>query len=79
MRIDAGLIACKSVISEMCIRDRSWSNNLTWRNFDLSVFFRGTFGFDVFNMRKYGMGPVSYTHLDVYKRQLPHSFQIVSI
>ena len=32
----------------------SWSNNLTWRNFDLSVFFRGTFGFDVFNMRKYG-------------------------
>lgn len=28
----------------------------TWRNFDLSVFFRGTFGFDVFNMRKYGMG-----------------------
>ena len=34
----------------------SWSNNLTWRNFDLSVFFRGTFGFDVFNMRKYGMG-----------------------
>lgn len=25
-------------------------------NFDLSVFFRGTFGFDVFNMRKYGMG-----------------------
>jgi len=22
----------------------------------LSVFFRGTFGFDVFNMRKYGMG-----------------------
>ena len=34
----------------------SWSNNLTWKNFDLSVFFRGTFGFDVFNMRKYGMG-----------------------
>ena len=34
----------------------SWSNNLTWRKFDMSVFFRGTFGFDVFNMRKYGMG-----------------------
>ena len=34
----------------------SWSNNLTLEKFDLSVFFRGTFGFDVFNMRKYGMG-----------------------
>ena len=34
----------------------SWSNNLTWKNFDLSVFFRGAFGFDIFNMRKYGMG-----------------------
>lgn len=34
----------------------SWSNNLNWKNFDLSIFFRGTFGFDIFNMRKYGMG-----------------------
>jgi len=34
----------------------SWTNMLTWRNFDLSIFFRGAFGFDIFNMRKYGMG-----------------------
>lgn len=34
----------------------SWTNTLTWKNFDLSIFFRGAFGFDIFNMRKYGMG-----------------------
>ena len=34
----------------------SWSNTLRYRNFDLNVFFRGAFGFDIFNMRKYGMG-----------------------
>lgn len=34
----------------------SWNNNLTWRNFDLGLMFRGVFGFDIFNMRKYGMG-----------------------
>lgn len=34
----------------------SWSNTLTWRNWDLNIFFRGAFGFEIFNMRKYGMG-----------------------
>lgn len=34
----------------------SWSNNFTYKNWDLNVFFRGAFGFDIFNMRKYGMG-----------------------
>lgn len=34
----------------------SWTNTLTWKNLDLSIFFRGAFGFDIFNMRKYGMG-----------------------
>lgn len=34
----------------------SWSNSLTWKKFDLNIFFRGAFGFDIFNMRKYGMG-----------------------
>ena len=28
----------------------SWDNNLTWRNFDLSLFFRSWIGNDVFNM-----------------------------
>lgn len=34
----------------------TWSNSLKWNNFDLSLMFTGAFGFDIFNMRKYGMG-----------------------
>lgn len=34
----------------------SWNNSLRYRNWDLSVMLRGAFGFQIFNMRKYGMG-----------------------
>lgn len=34
----------------------TWTNTLKWNNFDLSLQFQGAFGFDIFNMRKYGMG-----------------------
>lgn len=34
----------------------SWNNTFTWKNWDLNIFFRGAFGFEIFNMRKYGMG-----------------------
>lgn len=34
----------------------SWNNTLRYKKFDLNVFFRGAFGFDIFNMRRYGMG-----------------------
>uniref|UniRef100_S0DFJ2 Putative TonB-dependent receptor family protein n=2 Tax=termite gut metagenome TaxID=433724 RepID=S0DFJ2_9ZZZZ len=34
----------------------SWSNHLSYKNFDLDLFFTGAFGFEIFNMRKYGMG-----------------------
>jgi len=34
----------------------SWSNNFQYKNFDLNIFMRGSFGFDIFNMRRYGMG-----------------------
>ncbi|MBD5371290.1 MAG: SusC/RagA family TonB-linked outer membrane protein [Bacteroides sp.] len=34
----------------------NWSNTLKWKNFDLSMMFTGAFGFEIFNMRKYGMG-----------------------
>ena len=34
----------------------SWNNSLRYKNFDLNIFFRGAFGFDIFNMRRYGMG-----------------------
>ena len=34
----------------------SWNNTLRYRNFDLNIFFRGAFGFDIFNMGTYRMG-----------------------
>lgn len=34
----------------------SWTNRLEFYNFDLSILFTGAFDFDIFNMRKYGMG-----------------------
>ncbi|MFR9496725.1 MAG: hypothetical protein SNG81_10215 [Rikenellaceae bacterium] len=34
----------------------SWSNTIRYKNFDLNVLFTGAFGFEIFNMRKYGMG-----------------------
>ena len=34
----------------------SWTNKLSYKNWDLSMMFRGAFGFEIFNMRKYGMG-----------------------
>jgi len=34
----------------------AWNNTLRWRDFDLSFMFQGAFGFEIFNMRKYGMG-----------------------
>lgn len=34
----------------------SWGNTFTYKNFDLSLMFNGAAGFEIFNMRKYGMG-----------------------
>ena len=34
----------------------NWTNTLRYGQFDLSMMFTGAFGFDIFNMRKYGMG-----------------------
>ena len=34
----------------------SWTNNFEFYGFDLAVLFTGAFDFDIFNMRKYGMG-----------------------
>ena len=34
----------------------SWSNQLSWKGFDLSILFTGALDYDIFNMRKYGMG-----------------------
>mgnify|MGYP002624426028 CR=1 FL=1 len=34
----------------------SWSNSFEFYGFDLSILFTGAFDYDIFNMRKYGMG-----------------------
>ena len=34
----------------------SWSNSLSYKKWDLSVLFRSALGYQIFNMRKYGMG-----------------------
>ena len=34
----------------------SWSNSLSYKNWDLSMLLRSALGFEIFNMRKYGMG-----------------------
>lgn len=34
----------------------TWNNTIKWKNFDLSMMFNGAFGFQIFNMRRYGMG-----------------------
>ena len=36
----------------------SWTNSFEFYNFDLSILFTGAFDYDIFNMRKYGMGLV---------------------
>ncbi|MDE7092000.1 MAG: TonB-dependent receptor, partial [Muribaculaceae bacterium] len=34
----------------------TWNNTVKWKQFDLSMMFNGAFGFQIFNMRRYGMG-----------------------
>jgi TonB-linked SusC/RagA family outer membrane protein len=34
----------------------SFNNTLKYRNFDLGIYLRGAFGFDIMNYRRYGMG-----------------------
>lgn len=34
----------------------SWTNTFKYKNWDLNIFFRGAFDYEIFNMRKYGMG-----------------------
>lgn len=34
----------------------SWNNSWTYKNWDFSMMWRGAFGFDIWNTRRYGMG-----------------------
>lgn len=46
----------------------NWSNNITWKNFDFSMLFRGAFDFEILNLTamKYGV-PVMLTRGNVLK------------
>ena len=59
----------------MCIRDRLYADllaqyNHTWDDFSLNA----TLGTSMMQTRSNNVSPVSYTHLDVYKRQAMESF-----
>ncbi|MCD8079449.1 MAG: SusC/RagA family TonB-linked outer membrane protein [Bacteroides sp.] len=43
----------------------SWSNSLYYKNFDLSIFFRGAFGFDIMNRQRYSMGTIASGNANV--------------
>ncbi|MCC8187084.1 MAG: SusC/RagA family TonB-linked outer membrane protein [Bacteroides sp.] len=45
----------------------SWNNSITYKNFDLSIFFRGAFGYDIMNMLKYGMGTMATGNANVLR------------
>lgn len=37
----------------------SWNNSWTYKNWDFSMMWRGAFGFDIYNQRRYGMGLIA--------------------
>lgn len=39
----------------------SMTHNFHWRNWDLSIFFRGAFGYDIFNVHDFYYGTQSFT------------------
>ena len=46
----------------------SWDNSLTWKNFDLNIFFRSWIGHDVFNMTEMYYGLPNVVNKNVLKR-----------
>ena len=57
----------------MCIRDRSISRENLLAGFVAGVIGKGG-AMDMMKAQEYMRTPVSYTHLDVYKRQLQNVF-----
>ncbi|MCC8155018.1 MAG: hypothetical protein LIP01_12965, partial [Tannerellaceae bacterium] len=43
----------------------SWSNSLYYKNFDMNIFFRGAFGFDIMNRQRYNMGTIASGNANV--------------
>ncbi|MCD8165743.1 MAG: SusC/RagA family TonB-linked outer membrane protein, partial [Bacteroides sp.] len=45
----------------------SWNNSFYYKDFDLNIFFRGAFGFDINNRRRYAMGTISSGNANVLR------------
>jgi len=45
-----------------------WSNTFTYKNFDLSLFFRGVYGNDVLNVTRWAYGPESSQSMNVFMK-----------
>lgn len=43
-----------------------WNNNVTYKNFDLTIFFRGVVGNDVLNVTRWAYGPSTSQSMNVY-------------
>lgn len=60
----------------------SWNNSLTYKQFDLNIFWRGAFGFDIYNERMYGMGlegcGTSNVLRSAYDTELKHPGGLIS-
>lgn len=60
----------------------SWNNTLRYKQFDLNLFWRGAFGFDIYNERLYGMGlegcGTSNVLSSAYDTELKHPGGLIS-
>jgi hypothetical protein len=63
----------------------SWSNTLRYGQWDLNIFMRGAFGFDIFNFRRYEMGTMSVVNTNnvlreayTKNRNITHDAQFLS-
>ncbi len=54
----------------------SWNNNLRYKNFDLTVFFRGKLGYDILNLQQAFFGNKVYLPTNVLKDALGRNNQI---
>ncbi|MBR3565820.1 MAG: TonB-dependent receptor [Paludibacteraceae bacterium] len=47
-----------------------WNNTIRWRNLDLTLFFRGVYGNDVLNVKRWAYGPQKSQGLNVFMKDV---------
>lgn len=55
-----------------------WNNNLRWKNFDLSVFFRGVIGNKILNVTRWAYGPVETVGTNIFMKDVNKTKTIYS-